>query len=84
MRKTRKNQFSRLGTLLILFFCGILISFSITTEARSEKLHLRLGTSSEGTTAYASGVGLSAVVNKYIQNVSMGAVPTPGSTASVA
>ena len=83
MRKTWMKQISWGGKFLALLFCALLISFTIATEAKSEKLTLRLGTSSEGTTAYASGVGLSAVVNKYVQNVSMGAVPTPGSTASV-
>ena len=51
--------------------------------AEAEKTHLRLGTSKEGTNGYACGVGLSAAVKKNLDQVSMEAVPTPGSTASV-
>jgi TRAP transporter TAXI family solute receptor len=55
----------------------------MTQVTHAQKVHLRLGTGGEGTTAYATGVGLSAVVRKYLPDISMEATPTPGSTATI-
>lgn len=84
----KKFKFKQFGTMLgIMVFCALSLILSDfgqgVSPANAEKLHIRLGTSKEGTAAYASGVGLSASVKKRIDNISMEAVPTPGSTASV-
>ncbi|MBU1276184.1 MAG: TAXI family TRAP transporter solute-binding subunit [Proteobacteria bacterium] len=44
---------------------------------------IRLGTSKEGTIGYSCGVALSATIKRNVKGISMEAVPTPGSTASV-
>ena len=69
-----------------LVFAGAIILMSVgpgVSSALAKKTHIRLGTSKEGSTGYSCGVGLSSAINKNLTDVSMEAVPTPGSTASV-
>ena len=77
-----KRFFSSGKTLFIILVALLLLGTGVAV-VQAEKVHLRLGTSKEGTISYASGVGLSAAVNTHVPGASMEAVPTPGSTASV-
>jgi TRAP transporter TAXI family solute receptor len=71
------------GKILSLLLVSIFLNIFLAQVTYAQKIHLRIGTSSEGTTAYASGVGLAAVIKKYVPDISMEAIPTPGSTASI-
>lgn len=82
----KKTSIYRICFFIALIFTGavILMSFGPSvSSALAGKKHVRLGTSKEGSTGYSCGVGLSSCVNKNLKDVSMEAVPTPGSTASV-
>jgi TRAP transporter TAXI family solute receptor len=83
----RKLSMHRLTCILVLIvFAGVMTVLfvgPVVSSAQAEQKIIRLGTSKEGTIGYASGVGVTACIKKYVKDVSMEAVPTPGSTASV-
>ncbi|MEW5913459.1 MAG: TAXI family TRAP transporter solute-binding subunit [Thermodesulfobacteriota bacterium] len=72
-----------------LVVCGalaltVLLAMGPAVSASYAKMDIvRLGTSKEGTIGYSCGVALSATIKRHVKGVSMEAVPTPGSTASV-
>ncbi len=70
-----------IGTLLAL--TAVLALGPAVTESQAKTEIIRLGTSKEGTIGYSCGVALAATIKNNVKNVSMEAVPTPGSTASV-
>lgn len=73
----------------LMAFCAFLALGSflclgpLTYAADAAMNNIRLGTSKEGTIGYSCGVALAATIKKNVKGVSMEAVPTPGSTASV-
>lgn len=83
----RKLSIHRSTCILVLIvFAGVMTVLSVgpvVSSAQAEQKILRLGTSKEGTIGYASGVGVTACIKKYLKDISVEAVPTPGSTASV-
>ena len=73
----------------VMVFCGLLALSTVlflgpaVTASQAGMDNIRLGTSKEGTIGYSCGVALAATIKKNVKSVSMEAVPTPGSTASV-
>jgi TRAP transporter TAXI family solute receptor len=84
MTKQCFNGGMRSPGLIVMTVATAILVFGFTfSQVKAEEVHLRLGTSKEGTSGYACGVGLSAAVKRNLDKISMEAVPTPGSTASV-
>lgn len=83
----KKLNFSKgITQLVLVLFVGatMLLSFGqAVSSAMAEKRHIALGTAKEGSAAYSCGVALAASIKKRLKDISMEAVPTPGSTASV-
>jgi len=84
MRNSNTNRLA--GLVALVAFVGVTTALSVgpfVCSAQAEQKILRLGTSKEGSIGYASGVGVTACIKKHVKGVSVEAVPTPGSTASV-
>jgi TRAP transporter TAXI family solute receptor len=84
MRKSRIDGGKcTLLVLILAVFTAVMWFGQAASSASAEKRILRVGTSKEGSIGYASGVGTAACIKKYLKDISMEAVPTPGTTASV-
>lgn len=83
MKKLNSMQWWVLVCCTMLTMTFALSMGPVVSSGYAKTRIIRLGTSKEGTIGYSCGVALSATIKRNVKGVSMEAVPTPGSTASV-
>lgn len=67
----------------LLALCALFSLGPAVATSQAAMDNIRLGSGKEGSAGYSCGVALAATIKKNVKGVSMEAVPTPGSTASV-
>jgi uncharacterized protein len=83
IRRKRMTVRGLFVSVVLICAMGVAVIGIPPSSAEAQQTSLRIATSKEGTAGYTMGVGLAASVKRNLKTVSMEALPTPGSTASV-